>query len=244
MKFTEMETKIGELENEITEIESLLLDVEFSKIGQGVKSDVLKVLEDEKEALKEELCEVEQEYKYIQGGSIKMKLQTLVPTEQLNDIVAELELDIDTDEFLDYEQVFMRKDRDITVSVELMPNAQLIDLESFIEKVTTTTPVKELLEIMEREDLPLHQDERLSSALDIVVGWEYVESLGSQFETDGRWNNIVTYAYKLRNKEGKEIDVGITMSEGKTEMQNDEFWGVSLVEPYEVTVVRFRKVQA
>ena len=171
-----------------------------------------------------------------------MILQALVPTEKLNDIVANLGLDINTDEFLDYKQVFIRKDKEITVGVELLPHAKLIDLDSFIEKVTTTTPVSELLEIIERDDLPLHQDERISSALDIAVGWEYVDYLGSQFETDGRWNNIVIYAYKLRNKEGEEIDIGITMSAGKTEMQETNFWGVSLVEPYEVTIWRFRKV--
>ena len=171
-----------------------------------------------------------------------MKFQALVQTEELNDLVAQLDLDIDTSGFVDYKQVIISKDRDIEVGTQLVPDADIVSLEEFVEKVTTITPIDKVVEILDSDELPDEAFERIHRALEIVVGWKFVKELGSQLESSERWSDIVTYVYEIKNEDGEKASVGITISEGKTEMQPTTFHSASLVEPYEVTVMRFRSV--
>lgn len=62
-----MEQEIYKVEKELSEVESLLLETEFSKVPKRVKNSLISILEEERDLLKIELNELQQELNYMRG---------------------------------------------------------------------------------------------------------------------------------------------------------------------------------
>lgn len=171
-----------------------------------------------------------------------MKMQAIVPLDRLSDVSYQLDLDIDVEQYMGFKQVFITRDIDIKVDTELLPGADLVPLETFLEVLSTPTTPEDLIEILNQPGFgEWGPEERIYPAVEAAIGWEVKEKIGKEELGEGRWVVRTLFAYTLVNEKGEELHVGLEYNVGKTEEQPTTFEEAYLVEPYEVTVWRFRR---